>query len=220
MEIKRIDEYASDELLVLDNQQIASVIDLECAFEGVPLLPPCPSEPEEPKFEPDATIYEVAGYKVKTPEEASLIMETLTKCQLWDTNSKGSYPNYINVLSPLSDYNKPKIETKQVYTPETYDVIRTDHEAYSAAKTRYDEAKKLYDNAYKEREDIAKDVWARVNEAHDEAGHVQFLKNEFNRYLELAQNNKQIAMNFLKKAHEVPEVLEKELCPEVDAVAS
>jgi hypothetical protein len=200
------------EILSLTNEQIETLIDYECALGGVPLLPIKPVKPDDYKPKPDLTVYTVGEYTFKTAEEAGRVLEFLQAFTLYKTEYiHGS--GLTKRLIPTNDYSKPKVEIVEVFSPEHWDKVKSDHVKYESENSKYEADMKEYNNACSGRSDIAEGVWEVVNNARNEQRNKERLTAEFNRYLGLADGNTTIAMRFLVKAHQVPEELAEELCP-------
>lgn len=207
--MKRIDEMTREEILALTDGQVNVMIDYECALEGKPLLPPQPVEPPKvTDYSPDTTAYQVAGIVTTDADHAARILEAILSGTQYDT-AYISGPSYEKRLTPKT--SKPNIESFPVYSIEYWDSIKNKvHEAESAQE-QYKAQRKEYTDAVNARADITSRIWEFISNARDEQYRRERLRNEFGRYLELAEGNRQVAMNFLKKAHEVPGDMETEL---------
>lgn len=204
--MKRIDELLEAELVALDDDMIQRYIDYECALEGVPMLPPTPGlEPEKTFPGPDAKVYKIGEFMTRDSEHASRIMEALTSGQLVQADYDRDYNNkYLKALNP-GEYSYPKIETAVYHSPEQWDRIKDDHSKFSVKKSEWENLKKTYDNALKERAGVTKKVFDLIQDARDRSYNRDRLRAEFARYLELAEDNRQIALNFLEKVKDLSE---------------
>lgn len=211
--MKRIYDMEKEEILALTQEYIEKLIDYECALKGVPLLPPRPLEPDKVNIEPDITAYEIAGLCLLTAEEAGRILEAINTCSIYTSTYVPGANCYDKKLIPVDAYTKPKIETKRFYSMEYWDKVKSQKEAYASTKRIYDEDKKKYDEAYSKRSETASCVWEFIDAVREENRVKDYLTAEFNRYLELTDGNKTIAMRFLKKAHNVDDELTQELVP-------
>lgn len=221
--MKRIYEMDESELLALSEETTLKLIDYECALEGVPMLPPSPGPmPQKEIPEPDATVFEIAGFFTMDGEHAARILAAFNSGPLFKESYSGSDYN-TKYLEPLNadKYNKPKIETKTSHSPEQWDKIKDLVTAYNSEKSEWDTIHKTYSAALKERAAITKDVYERIREARQRSYDRDCLRNEFARYLELAENNRQIALNFLEKVKDLSDFpeLRDEFCPQVGAAA-
>lgn len=221
--MKRFYEMDETELLALDEETTMKLIDYECALEGVPMLPPAPGpEPAKVTATPDATLYTVAGQKTLDHEQAKRILDACNSGQLYET----SYPrnDYQTLfLTPLSEksYGAPKIETSQVHSAEQWDRIKNEYTSFSERMDEWNAINKNYQAALKERSSITDDVYSKISDARRHSFERDRVREEFARYMELAEGNRQIALNFLQKVKdlsEFPELLE-EFNPITDTAA-
>jgi hypothetical protein len=69
--MKRLSDYTDSELLATYNaDKISTLIDLECAIAGIPLLPTLPVKPVKPKVAPDVTAFKVGNWYFTNQNEA------------------------------------------------------------------------------------------------------------------------------------------------------
>ena len=74
----RFTEMTDAELLALTETELEELIDLECAYEGIPLLPPKPEEPIKPaNLRPDTSVFHFDDIYITDPEEARRAEELL-----------------------------------------------------------------------------------------------------------------------------------------------
>jgi hypothetical protein len=215
--MKRIHEMNDAEILALTDDQITKLIDYECALEGVPLLPPTPGdEPKNTLPEPDTTCYFVGGVLTTDKKLADKIYEVLTSGSLVTTDYSRDYNNkYLKPLNP-EDYSYPAITIQKHRSKKQWAACEDQYRVYKEAKNQYDEIKQLYDEASKSRQNVIDQVYDKINFVRSVKNQQDYIRTEFARYLELAENNATIAMNFLLKAKPAakdhPDLIE-ELCP-------
>ncbi|MBS3969643.1 MAG: hypothetical protein KGZ94_05955 [Clostridia bacterium] len=214
--MKRIDEMKKEEILALTEGEIASLIDLECAYEGIPLLPECPKKAESIKHEKDLTAYEVAGYYFLEPEEAGRVLEVLQSAATYTKDGWGEDAGLKRVSD--ADFYSPKVEVKKFYSQAKLAEIKKDLEENKRALAAYEKEKERYDRILRDRTKVADRVTAVINEVVETEKDRQFYQAEFGRYLILANNNKEVAMSFLLKTycdveHEFRDLITK-LCPD------
>jgi hypothetical protein len=220
-DMKRIYEMTENEKLDLTDEEVARLIDYECALDGVPMLPPDPGpKPQRVEMNPDCRVYEIAGFMVKEADAAAKILEAFQGAQLYrEAYPSGDYSTkYLNPLL-AGDYNLPKIETKQIHSAEQWDQIKGSWEQSKAATTQWDSINTLYQKALKERAATSDSVWEQIRNARSDRYSRNQLREEFARYLDLADGNRGIAYRFLEKAKstalaDFPE-LQEEFCPPV-----
>ena len=195
--MKRYDEMTNEELYDLSEEQISILIDYECALEGIPLLPEKPIVPEVKNFEPDTEIYEVKGMLFTNREEALSVLSLLLTSNMVDY----SYSNNSKRIIPLIDYKKPELKMEKYFSTEMYALIQEEKDSYDRILKQYQERQKNYDEAYKLRIDIVKNITEAISCAQEEQYKKQKYTGEYKRYLKLSDNNKDIALNFLRNAH-------------------
>jgi hypothetical protein len=196
--MKRFEDLTDAELLEMAAQEgnIEDLIDLECAHQGIPLLPAMMEEPKKPEFKKDVTIYVVGSFKFFNQGEAMGLIDVLNTCSLTDTTGWGNSER----LYPLSDYNNPKMETKQIYSEALYSEIEKDLKAYENLKDQYELAKREYDVVKTQRDEVSDDIWDKIKEIQAQEYKKEMYKDRFNRYLTLANGDRKIALNFLNNA--------------------
>ena len=215
--MKRFNELNEVELLALDDQQVSVLVDYECALEGVPMLPPEPGvKPVQPEIKKDVTVYSLQNtVMVKDITVLNQILKVLEGVQLY-TQNYGN-PHYtVTEIESNDAYNAPRIATNTYPTKEAVDAMKGEFAKFKAEDATYTEKKSEYDEALTKRNEIAEDVYEAIREARTKDYERQRIRSEFARYLELAEGNKRIALNFLEKAsailYKYPEMKE-ELCP-------
>jgi len=215
LQVKRIDEMNKEEILALKDEEITTLIDLECAYEGIPLLPDCPSKPEVINHEKDLAAYEIAGYYFLTSEEAGKVLEVI---QSADTYIKDGWNDDAQLKKIKDgDYCCPKIETRKFYSSQKLSEIKNELEENKQLIVAYENKKHNYDDILEKRKKVADKVCSIIDEVTEDQAKQQLYSEEFNRYLKLANNNQEVAMNFLLKAYreielDFPELVTK-LCP-------
>jgi hypothetical protein len=189
-----------EQVFQLTAEQINFYVDLECAKEGVLLLPDKqPVEPQLDKPQPDTLVYEVGNFYVTSAEEAATLLEALQKVKLvrLDYESSTGYDSkYIKRLDT-------EVEAKPIkcYSPEVFADIRKSLAEYTLAKNTYTREYNEYREIVKKREAAAQWIWDRVEEIREKHVSQERMNKEFQRYLVLANGDKEIARNFLKNAY-------------------
>jgi hypothetical protein len=191
--MKRLEDHTDEELVSLSQQQIQDLIDLECAHEGIPLLPEMPKKPEIKKPEPDLTLYEVPDACFQNQEDANRVIDLMNSLPRMHQEYYGK------------GYVKSKeletIRMKKEFSEEAR--IRTKAQTASAneAENRYEKEKKTYDDIANQRKDVIDKVTEAVNEAFYEFRKISQYKKQYTRYLQLSEGEKDIALNFMRAAH-------------------
>jgi hypothetical protein len=191
--MKSIHELTNEEIAELTDEQVNMFIDVECAYKGAPLLPPMPVEPPKPEAEPDKTFYGVADMWFATAAEAAEVLAVVSKHQQYTYDWRGNH----YVAKRGAAYNGEDVRTKKMFSPEHYEMHRKELEKYESDKKLYDSEKKRYDEALGKRGDTTQDVWDIVSKARDIKSERGQIKRTYDRYLEIAKGDKEIAFSFL-----------------------
>ena len=196
-----------DEVFNLTEQEIDKQIEIELAYEGVPTV----TRPEDPrileKVEPDIDVFTVESFHTKDKAFAQAVIDLINN-DLINNN-----------LPLLCDYNYGKGSCKFVTRPYNSDRLRSMtverlysssnvandageiSEANNAAKKRYDELLREYENAgvgVKEIRNIVMNrYWAvsNVNET------IIRLRGKWMSYVALANDDITVARNFFDNAY-------------------
>jgi len=192
--VKRLTDYTNEELRDLNQDGIERLIDLECAFEGIPLLPESsPVKPEVNKPQEDLTLFNVDSVSLERKEDAQEIVNLL--------NGMGRMTR--NWQTDGYDLNEESVSfvPQKVFSSEHRQKHKAQEKAAKEIETRYNLAKKEYDGIVKERKSIIDGVSTAVGLAFDEVDKINRYKKQYARYLQLAEGEKDIALNFMKAAH-------------------
>ncbi|MBU3193494.1 L-rhamnose mutarotase [Clostridium algidicarnis] len=210
--MKRYNDLSQVELTKLSTEEIQRFIDLECALNGIPLLPSEPVKPEIKKIDADMEGYEVAGFYFKDKSQALDLLDKVTSLDIYSK----SYGSETLERIESSSYGFPKIEIQKYFSNEYYLLTKSEKERYENLKKNYKKEKQSYDEAYEEYKKCHDEVWNAVYEAVEETNARDRFKGQFERYLELSSNDKVVAMNFLKNAYDISvfDGLEEELMNE------
>lgn len=213
--MKRLADYTDTELVALGDDQIGILIDIECAEEGIPLLPPYHGlAPTWAKPPFDCTAYTIAGLCVLSSEQATAILTAFSSAPLFTTNypEPDSSTKYLKPV--LSDaYNVPEVKAVQCYSPELWDSVKNEYQAFKLRFNAWEAKANAYAEAIKLRSEISDYVWKIIADTHAASLDRANLVTEFDRYLVLAEGSTSIAMAFLKKTRNLDRFpgLEEEL---------
>jgi len=194
----RFSDLAIEEKLELTDGEVEKFIDLECAFEGVKLIP-CPEAPVKPEMEKGETYYQI-GYiselQFKNMADAEKVLELLKTCQMVGTCYLGDY----NYVSKVKNFDK-QINTHSAYSKEDIEANRKTLEEYKKKKESYAELKKEYDKELELKTLIEDKIW-------DEVNHLRGIKQmqddmiaTYQKYYAMAKEDSTIAMQFLRNAY-------------------
>lgn len=217
--MKKICEFTEEELLKLaiNDEAISKQIDFECAIEGVPMLPPHPGpKPVVDKIKADMTVYEVCGLFFEDSKDATRVLEAFNEAgNIYKTDDYGD-DKHLVLLAP-GDYHFPKVETQLMVSNEAFKAKKEEKKANKEIINSWNELNNAYLEASEKRKGIVDKVYERIHDAEHHSYVKDSIRNEFRRYLELAEDNRTVAMNFMLKAkpevrYDYPQLIE-ELCP-------
>lgn len=199
--MKRLSEHTNKELTQLTDQQVTDLIDLECAHEGLALLPPDPGpEPVSEIPRPTETFYKLFNIYVADREHVTRLEEALLSGQLYKTTyPTNDYSTRGTALRELNqnDYSFPKVETQKLFLEKDFpkEQIRAHHKA----KKAWQVLNKAYTEAKEARSEVEKRVNDAIQSAITDAHNRIVVTNNFATYLRLADGNEQVAMRFLER---------------------
>jgi hypothetical protein len=200
-----------EQLLALDYDQKQLIIDLECAQQGLPLLPENPGpKPEVAAVVPDSCVYEVAGVAVMTIEEANKILAFLDTFTLIHREYYGS--NYCIKSVTADSYYAPKVTKTPTFTKEVLDSSKDMIKRNTQILAEWENHNTEYENAVTARKDVIEELEDLIENARNNFYKRESLRNKFQRYLTLAKDDRQIALNFLKAVeslYDFPELEEE-----------
>jgi len=193
----RFSDLAIGEKLELTDEEVNKFIELECAFEGVKLIP-CPEVPVEPKMEKKETYYQIdyiSDLQFRNMEDAVKVLELLKTCEMVGISYLGNY-NYIKG----KNFDR-QINTYTAYSKEDVEANKEELEGYKRKKSSYDELKKEYDKELELKTLIEDKIW-------DEVNHLRSIKQmqddiivTYQKYYVMAKEDSVIAMQFLRNAY-------------------
>jgi len=198
--MKRVEDYTNNELINMNDQEIAQIIDIECAYEGAPMLPELGECPQKPDVEPDLDYYTIGGFNVLKEEEALILLEALKKVTLYKLDYTGiDYDNKVLIVG--AEYGQEDLKADKQFSQKHLDIHKDELEAYAVKKKQYDKDKSAYNSAAEERRKISDYVWERFHNALEGKRECEDLENSLKHYLKLADGSKKIAKQFLVNAH-------------------
>ena len=196
-------DLTDEQVFKLTTEQVDFYVNLECAKEGVLLLPDeRPIEPrlEKPPF--DAVAFQVGDFYVSTADEATKILDALKSVRIirLDYESATGYDS--KVVKRLDSFT-PEIKQIACYSQETFAEIKKQLTEYILAKNTYDRSVREYNDIVTKRDKVAEWIWNRAEEVREKHTSQEKLLNEYKRYLVLSNNDSEIALNFLQNAYKL-----------------
>jgi hypothetical protein len=215
--MKRFLDYTDAELLDLYYaNKLQALIDLECAMQGMPMLPEVPVKPVKPEAQPDLQAYKLGNWYFTNEKDAIRVLKAFEGLSILEASycPGGNYTH--RKLSPCGDYSRPKIETEFLYSEQHWNRVKDEILGYEVDTKRYDTLKQQYDDAYNARATVIDEINDHITDLLEKANRKERAITLMNRYMELAENNPSIATNFFKTAYlELYEEFSQELSEEL-----
>lgn len=213
--MKKITEMSDAEIIILTNEELETLIKLDMAHEGIKLI----EKPKEPEYisipEKDKTVFTIGGTDLmfEDRQHAQTISDTLLAIR--DASFKSSYNSDYNLRyvkkTKLDRYDYDKIGTisaESYYQRETVDNIEENVKANNKLKKQYENEFADYQEAYDSAKNIREDIYNAYEVACAKQRNMFLMKSKFSDYLKLANQDQEIAMNFLKKAYTIDSEIE------------
>lgn len=203
-------ELTTEELANLNEDEISKYDKLICAEQGIPFLEK-PKEPVINYAKENLTVYTIKysdNMVFTNMEEAIKVMEAINKCSSVGTvkynygckyYEKG-FKNYDNTEAHVS------VQSSIMFDEKTAKSNNNLREVNKDKLNQYERIKNIYDNSIQKRDSATEDFYTKLRLAKNTMAHRKKLASlYFYEYLPLAENNAEMAMNFLKKAYTVSE---------------
>lgn len=208
-----------EELAALTEEQVEFYKKLLYAENGVKILPK-PNEPEDLIESPDLTIYSIDGLdgnycssdklKFTDYEEAKRVMDVIKGCKSIGYNNYNSSCGYEKKYFQPGIKGNISITTEVVYSKEKFLEMQSQMSILNNLKKQYEQDKKEYDENQSLAIEVTSEFMTKLNDAKNTIERRNLLCTKFyNDYLPIAENNHDVAMNFLKKAYTISEDDEK-----------
>jgi hypothetical protein len=209
--LKPFQNLTDEEILELTDETIQAYKDLACAEAGVPFVPPVPEKPDTKDVLPDLQVWQFPDFVVTNHEDAEKILKFIIENQIAVFDLDYCGPKYDRKIS----------QNDTVFEWKSQSVFSRGHwDEFGKAKTQYDILMAEYEKAEEEREKILSKretetgfIDDRISEIYQNQRNKERYTGYFKQYLELAQDNRQIAMSFLRKSYpgieDYPELIEQ-----------
>lgn len=207
--MKDFDTLTDAEIVALTDEQRQHYRDLACAEAGAPLATPQPVAPTVADVEDDITAYVVGSFKFATPEGAAAVAELVNKTPHYDTHylSGAGYRQYAELKTDHEVVTPTRLLSLQAATSKR-DAINE----FQRQKTQYEADKKEFERVTQARTNATYNVNCRIHNAFENEQRRASLREQFARYLQLAEGNAAMATRFLIRAYPnanelIPELL-------------
>ncbi|HUW31821.1 MAG TPA: hypothetical protein VM223_09435 [Planctomycetota bacterium] len=194
--MKRYTDYEAAELAALTDEQVATLIELEIAIAGIkPVFKVLPPTLAEVHITPCVVTYQV-GERYFQNEDDAIEVARKPFFKL-DYDYQGAGYDY-KWLEPVQD---TEVSKHLFYRKE--DVMRVKEALAENHRKRqtYDKQNQEYNEFLKATSAIGHEVWSVVDEARKKVAEIEHAKGIFQKHLQLAEGNEEIAKNFFKAAY-------------------
>jgi hypothetical protein len=190
----------TDAELASPDLELSRYVDLQCADEGIPLVPErAPMPPTNEDIQEDQTAYTIL-VNFPSREDADLVAEFARKFP----RVKGEYahgiPGYKEQWIPLQTGEAIDITTSKKFSRDRLAKMGAAIVANEGAKKQYDEDKRAYDRIVESRRTIVERFAIAVRAAQAREYARTTARRTFARYLELAEGNRRTACRFMVNA--------------------
>jgi hypothetical protein len=200
--MKSFDSLDREELVKLTDEQLGMYVDIECANRGIALLPMKPVDPKATKPEKDTTVFTIDTLHFLNASDAQAVVAFIKQNGFKLVNvSYLSGPSYEHCYSLANVDSALKLDSQQVYSPEAKDTYAELIAVAEQKKSEYDEAKKEYNDVYNERKVVYDEIQQTYTEALVWVEKKRQAKQNYERYLELADGDQQVAKTFFLNAY-------------------
>jgi len=191
--MKKFADLSKVEVLNLTTEQIEKYVDLQCAIDGVRLLPLLVSEPEKPAMA-TTTAYKVGDLVFLDMEKAQGVADAINDAQAWTSNYDYNVGYDYRFLKRC---NVSEVSTIKAFSPEEWVEIKDRMQEYAVKRKEYEQQIKEYKEFADARARVSRDIWEVVDEYRDEQANIEQIRQKFTQYLDLAEGNNRIAIGFL-----------------------
>lgn len=212
--MKQITELSEAEVLQLTTDQIQKMILFKMAEAGIKIL----TKPVEPDYQPlpakDIEFYSIDGLSYITDnkdiaEKIGLMLKTHV-ADLRNYTYAGNDYN-IKTVKVIDEYSQNTIGSVKLdlyYSQLNAGKVTEISKTNKALKTEYDALLSEFKQNEEQADYIRVEIWDRIKTVQAKHNNMSEMKYQYDRYLDLSEGNKKIALNFLKKAYSIDEETE------------
>lgn len=195
--MNRIHDLSQQQLLDLTDEDINRYVDLECAVEGVALLPDLPDAPAAPEAQPDLPVYRVSGFMFMDRDKAEEVAEYLNRQpRMTTTYIKGPH-DWRGPETVEPETSPIEVSTSRYWSRSYYQQHAAALDGYRTAKEAWDKKKSEHDcivEGRKAHEDAVHEIVGRAWDKHHMERNIHAT---FERYKKLADGDHNTALRFL-----------------------
>ena len=207
--MKRLDEHTNAELTELSEEEITSLINLECAHQGAPLTSAAaPAAPVKPDVAPDVPCYivDIHDLRYATSNEANKVVQFLNNTRRLERASLGK-SSWSGPYQLVPTSGELSIKGESHWTGEHYKKHQEELEKYEVDKNSFDARQKEFRKDREAHDDVCSAVALRIDDAREELRMCEEIRSQFVEYCGLANNDPELALTFLLKATPYEETL-------------
>lgn len=201
--MKRVSELSVIELGNLDESEFEKYVKNEKMQEGIPLVKPnFPRKIPAPSIKQDTIIYEVAGLFLFKRSDAEAISAYLSGFDFVKTSSQYFNGSYYNLVSTTTKNPSFPVTGRSAYDSEKFDKWKEEISSNCDTEASFQEKENAYYKAIEPIQEIEEKLYGLYYEAKQKVDFMKETKSLFyEEYLPLSENNKDVAMKFLKKTY-------------------
>lgn len=199
--MKRYNEYTELELANMTSEQISNLIDIECMAEGAPISVQKPIYVDVPEIDPpkESVYYlDVGSVFLLSQEEAEALKKVIDSLKT-RVRTEYSYGMDYRKKYIMPFESVVSIKKEKYYSKDAYFKISDDLEAISKAEKINSEREELYNKSLEKRKKIELEVMEAYYESLDYKRNVEEAKKMYEKYIELAEGNVEVAEKFFEK---------------------
>jgi hypothetical protein len=202
--MKRLEELSRDELISMTDDMRDDLADLECAYEGIPLLPAKPVKQEFAYPQRDVALYVVDEYSFADQSEALAYCEyvnglkSAVRIDYEYGDGLGSDFKYVKKERD----SKTEIKKEMVYSLDAYAELKSELKNTKAMQDTYNQEAQAYKLALSERSAVYEKIDKAVRVAWDKKRREDTLACAYEKYIKLTCDG-DIAMRLLEDAYEI-----------------
>ncbi len=208
--MKDYKELTIEELANLNEDEISKYDKLICAKEGIPFMD-IPKKPELTNLKEDLTIYKIEGVDniaFTDVSEANTVIETLNKCKSLGSTKYNYSCKYFEQGFKYYDGKSRNItmQSEVIFSEQTAKENYTKQQENNKLENDYKDKIATFNSIEQRRIEATSDFYNSVNAAKNiMANRIELANVFYKEYLPLTDENKTMAMSFLKKAYTVSE---------------
>lgn len=197
--MKKLDEMTREEIVALTEEEIQRIINYAYAEAGAPLPTNRPVEPKITPIQPDRTVYSIETIYFADRDEATKVADFMKKMTLVDIRYFNG-PSY-DKRAVKREGQEISVHSVPVYSEEYYAKIKDTKKTNDDLTAKYKEDLDEYNKTSGIREEIRDEIMEKIHDAQRHQTRIDNARSRFEEYLELADGNRKIALNFLSKAY-------------------